>query len=188
MYKRRLILLSIIIMLFSTIGCIGLSNIHINEISQNYELYTPEKKLVLTIPKDGFTLRDLRDDNLRTYETSPSFFYLENRKSGLTITCWFKTQEEFPGINIFWDDEIAGLRRAGLPSPKNVSFSEVADWDTITYDMKYPNSTKSYIKAHRLQENTWIEIVLSIPSDFPGDEPRSRLVDILKRIHVKENK
>jgi hypothetical protein len=174
--------------LSSITGCTGVSNIRINELNRNYELFAPGKKLFLTIPEKGFTLRDLRDENLRAHETSPSFYYLENRKSNLIITCWFKTQEEFPGIKNFWDNEISGWRRAGLPSPQNVSFSEVADWDTIIYDMRYPNSTKSYIKAHWLQKGTWIEIVLSIPSDFPSDAARSQLVDVLKGIQVKENK
>jgi hypothetical protein len=186
--KRHLLITLIIIMLFLMIGCAGLSNIHINEISQNYELDTPGKKLFLTIPKGELTLRDLRDDNLRDYETSPRFYYLENRKSNLIITCWFEPEEQFPGINKFWDDEIEGWRRAGLPSPQDVSFNEIGKWDAIIYEIRSPNSTKSYVNAHWIQEGTWIEIVLSMPSSSPGDESRSNLIETLKTIQVKEIK
>jgi hypothetical protein len=188
MYKRLFMLASIIIMLFPIIGCTGFSKISVNLTGQNYEVYDPEKRLVFTIPKDGFTMRDLRDENLRAYEVSPSFFYLENRISNLAISIWFASEDIFPGIQKFWDDEVEGWRRVGLPSPQNVSFKTIGVWEATIYDVVYPGYTKSYVKAHLVKEGVWTEIVLSIPSGSPGDAVRLKLEDTLKTIQVKETR
>jgi hypothetical protein len=188
MYKRLFMLASIIIMLFPITGCSGLSKIIVNKTDQNYEVYDPEKRLVFTIPKDGFTMRDLRDENLRAYEPSPSFFYLENRISNLAVSIWFASENIFPGIKKFWEDEMEGWRRVGLPSPQNVSFGKIGVWDTVIYDMKYPGYTKSYIKANLIQNGVWTEIILSIPSISTDGDSRSKLADILNSIQIKDNR
>jgi hypothetical protein len=186
--KKKFMLLCILIILSSFVCCTGISKVRVNQISQNYEVYDPGKKLVLTIPEDGFTVKDLRDENLRAYEPSPSFFYLENRESGLVISIWFGPEDIFPGMNRFWDDEINGYKRAGLPSPQNVSFNKIGAWETITYDMDYPGYTKSYTKANLVQKGVWVEMILSIPSGSTNDKAKAKLIDTLKTIQVKENR
>jgi len=186
--KQNFVLPCILITLSSFICCTGISKVRVNQINQNYEVSDPGKKLVLSIPEDGFTMKDLRDENLRAYEPSPSFFYLENRELGLVISIWFGPEDIFPGMEKFLDDEINGYRRAGLPSPQNVSFNKIGVWETITYDMDYPGYNKSYTKANFIQKGIWVEVILSIPSGSANDRAKARLIDTLKTIQVKENR
>jgi hypothetical protein len=186
--RQHLMLLCIAAILSSTISCAEFSKISVHKTGQNYEVYDPGKKLLLTIPKDGFTMKDLRDENLRAYEPNPSLFYLEDRTSNLAISIWFESGNIFPGINKFWDNEIKGWERVGLPSPQNVSFNKIGVWDAVIYDMKYPGYIKSYIKANLVQNGIWTEIILSIPSRSPDVDARSKLADALNQIQVKDNR
>lgn len=188
MFHRRHLTLPCIIIILSIFSCTGLPKVSLNKAGQNYEVYDPEKRLVFTVPKDGFTMRDLRDENLRAYEVSPSFFYLENRDSKIAISIWFASEKIFPGIKKFWEDEVEGWKRVGLPSPQHVSFSKIGIWEATIYEMEYPGYTKSYIKAHLVKEGVWTEIILSIRSGSPRDSARLKLEDTLKTIQVKENR
>jgi hypothetical protein len=188
MFNKKHLMLPYIVIILSFISCAGIHKVSVNKASQNYEVYDPQKKLIFTIPKDGFTMRDLRDENLRAYESSPSFFYLENRISNLAVSIWFASEDIFPGIKKFWDDEVEGWKRVGLPSPQNVSFNKIGVWEATIYDMVYPGYSKSYIKAHLVKEGIWTEIILSIPSTSTGDEARLRLADVLKTIQIKDNR
>jgi hypothetical protein len=185
--KQHFILLCLAVILSSIVCCTGVSKVSVKKVSQNYEVYDPEKKLIFIIPQDGFSVRDLRDENLRAYESSPSFFYLENKGLNIDMSIWFASENIYPGIKKFWDNEVEGWRRAGLTSPQTVSFNKIGVWESVVYDMKYPGYTKSYIKANLVQKGVWIEIILSIPATFPSDEGRLRLADLLKTIQIKDN-
>jgi hypothetical protein len=186
--KQHFMLLCLAVILSSIIGCTGVSKVSVKKVSQNYEVYDPGKKLIFVIPQDGFTMRDLRDENLRAYESSPSFFYLENKISNLDLSIWFASENIYPGIKKFWDNEVEGWKRVGLPSPQHVSFSKIGIWEATIYEMEYPGYTKSYIKAHLVKEGVWTEIILSIRSGSPRDSARLKLEDTLKTIQVKENR
>ncbi len=164
----------------------GPANTETIEISKRegaYELTVPVSRLIMTVPAKGLS----QEKNARGGSAdNPRYFYFEDNARHLIVSGWFEPSEGYPGIKTFWEDETTAWKRGGLPEPKDVVFSKIADWDAILYDISIPGGNNSHIRAHWLQAGTWIDIHLSMTSDRANAELRTALQSLLKTIQVKE--
>jgi phage terminase large subunit-like protein len=174
---------SLIFLSFLT-GCAGDSNtVHTHEKDGYYELHVPVSKLILTIPQDGLIKKNVK---IGGGTDNPRYFYFENGSKKLIISGWFEPAQNYPGINKYWEDKVINWRRMGLQPPKDVYFKKVYGWNSIFYNDQLPDYTVSHISANWIQAGTWIDLHISITSNYPNDEVRSKLVKIIDSIQVLE--
>ena len=153
------------------------------EQGEKYVLTVPVSRLVMTIPKGGLT----RAQNSRGGSAnSPRYFIFEDRALHLVVSGWFESDDHFLGIKQFWANEMAAWKRENLPEARDVSFEDFGSWKTILYDIAVPANGNSHIRAHWIQDGTWIDIHLSLTSKDSQTERRDRLRDALKAIQVSQ--
>jgi hypothetical protein len=115
---------------------------------------------------------------------NPRYFSFVDR--AFNISGWFESAEKFSGIQKFWENETRAWSQNGLPAPRDVAFTKVADWDVIIYDKPSRFGNDVHIRAHRVQAGTWVDIHLSMMSDRPSAHTRSTLETYLKGVFVRE--
>jgi hypothetical protein len=167
-------------------GCAGLSKssrVSIKEMSDVYELNVPSNKLVLTIPKGEFVRNE---SNMGGSTTSPRYFYFEDNTTSIVISGWFEDEKKFPGVEKYWENNKNAWMNGGLLSPQNVSFDKIGNWDVIFYELQVSRFTSYYIMAHWVQAGTWIDLHISITPYTPSAESKSKIIELLKAITVKE--
>jgi hypothetical protein len=191
MYIRRTLFLApIFTLLFCAVGHAGPSDnaaIRITETARAYELTVPVSRLIMTIPKGEFTHTEQDQGGAAG---SPRYFAFRHKTLNLTVDGWFEPAENFPGLKKLWEEKLNVFKRTGRRPPEEVAFTKVGRWKAITYvipDPAIPLIT-SEISAHWLQAGTWIELHLSFTADSVGKDPRTKLVELLKAIQVKEKK
>lgn len=139
----------------------------------------PVSSLALTVPKG-----DLLPANSHQDSTSPRYFHLEGKTSGLIISGWFEPEPSFRGIKPFWDGELGAMRNSKLPEPQDVSFEDIGNWKTVWYDLKAPGGYDSNIRAEWVQDGTWIDLHISLGANVPPSEIRGKLRTFLNSIQV----
>jgi len=161
--------------------------IQITETARAFELTVPVSRLVMTIPKADFTHTD---QNQAGSAGNPRYFIFRHKTLNLTIEGWFEPAENFPSLKKLWAEKTKLLTRSGQSAPAEVSFTKIGRWRAILYDVPDPAIplVNSQISAHWLQAGTWIELHLSLTADSMGKDPRTKLVELLKTIQVREKK
>lgn len=149
-----------------------------------YVLTVPVSDLEVSIPRG--TLAPAKD---RTGGVDhPRYFFLEDTSQPLIVSGWFEPGAGFTDIRAFWDGEMRTWREQGLQAPRAVSFARISDWEAVIYEMALPSGTNSHIRAHWVQDGTWIDLHLSVSSDRTVAENRSLLKTILKSIRVRRRR
>ena len=177
---------SFLILLFLITSCAVISKnevLQINQRLETYELDVPISKLVMIIPKDGFVQKDNRQGR---GTDNPRYFYFVNERQKIIISGWFEPEQKYSGIETILENDMKASAAANLPLPKNVSFITVSNWDAVIFDQPYDGFTIAHLRAHWLQAGTWIDIHISQKSNSSNSEARSRLIEILKAIQVRE--
>ncbi|MEA2165673.1 MAG: hypothetical protein QOK37_3800 [Thermoanaerobaculia bacterium] len=136
----------------------------ITEKTDAFEMTVPVSGLVMSIPKGGF---QQANDSRSDASASRRYFYLHDKESHVILSGWFESASEFAGITTFWDSEVAEWKKKGLPDPSNVTFTKVSRWEAITYQIQLPEASNSHIRAHWVQAGTWIDLHLSMTSQWP---------------------
>jgi hypothetical protein len=157
--------------------------IAIETTESSYVLTVPVSHLTMTIPKGNLVLKN---NAVGGSTNNPRYFYFEDSTVTFIVSGWFEPAQKFSGLKKFWEDEMNAWKRNRLPEPQNVSFSNIGNWQTITYEVKAPRGTNSHIRAHWVQADTWIDIHLSLTSDRTTAESRKFLESRLRDISVKE--
>jgi hypothetical protein len=188
--RKTLFVVPLFTLLFCAVGHAGSSDgagIQITETDRAYQLTVPVSRLILTIPKGEFTHTEQDQGGTAG---GPRYFNFRHKSLNLTIDGWFEPLENFPGLKKVWAENMKVLSRTGQMAPKGVSFEKVGRWRAILYDVPDPAVplVNSQISAHWLQAGTWIELHLSLTTDSMGKDPRTKLVELLKTIQVKEKK
>jgi hypothetical protein len=152
------------------------------ELPHGYVMNVPVSTVAVTIPK-----KDLRDNLGSRSKLNPRYFLFQNeRRPDISVSGWIEpakkftsTKKIFEGDKIQWDIN-------GLPKPTEVEFKRVKGWDAVLYNMNMPGDTHSNIRAHWIEEGTWIDIHLSSLTE--GKTPRqcrAALARLLGQIQVQ---
>jgi hypothetical protein len=190
--KKVFTYLAIIVLMTAMIGCGASSRIQIREVADSYELSVPLSKLVMNLPKGGFTRVNM---NIGGGTSNPRYFYFNDNKRQIILSGWFEPEERFTGVKKQWEDKVNSMRKMGNPelsNPKNVVFEHVGKWDVVMYDIEFPAHMKAKqanVNAHWVQAETWVDLHLSaVSSAVSTTEAREMLTDVLNGISFSEKK
>ena len=161
-------------------------SIEIAETKSAYRLSVPVSQLSLTLPRGNWSRKD--KSALGGGTANPRYFYFEDAKEeSLILSGWFEPDRLFSGsASKQWEKDAAGLKKASLPQPVNVSFEKIGGWDSVLYDQVFSGVMSSHLRAHWVQAGTWIDIHLSTTSDSSSAENRKKLRLVLRGISVAE--
>jgi hypothetical protein len=159
-------------------------SIEIADTGSAYRLSVPVSQVTLTLPRGNWSRRD--KSALGGGTANPRYFYFEDGKEeSLILSGWFEPDRLFSGSAAKqWEKDAAGLKKASLPKPVNVSFEKIGGWDTVLYDQMFSGVVSSHIRAHWVQAGTWIDIHLSTTTYSSSAENRKKLRAVLRGISV----
>jgi len=161
-------------------------SIEITETKTAYRLSVPVSQLTLTLPRGNWSRKD--KSALSGGTANPRYFYFEDAKEeSLILSGWFEPDRLYSGsATRQWEKDAAGLKKASLPSPMNVSFEKIGGWDVVLYDQEFSGVVSSHMRAHWVQAGTWIDIHISTMTYDSSIENRRKLRAVLRGISVVE--
>jgi len=166
----------------------GQSRITIAQDGDHYVLTMPVSRVAMRVPKGRWV--QSRPPNVGGGTTNPGYFYFEN--TGPTemaiLSGWFEPAAAFKGVEAFWADELASLKRAGAPTPQKISFEDLGSWKLVLYSVEQSGIVSAHIRAHLVQSGTWIDLHLSRTSFEDAPSSWRMLRDVLKGIQVADAK
>ena len=152
------------------------------ELPDGYVLNVPISTLALTIPK-----KNLRNNLDGGSKLNPRYFLFQNeRRPDISVSGWIELASTFTSTQKIWEGDKIQWEINELPAPTDVEFKKIAGWDAVLYNMDIPENTHSNIRAHWIEESTWIDVHLSSLTE--GKSPkqcRATLVRLLKQIRVE---
>jgi hypothetical protein len=186
MQSRRVLVLSMAVsclLLAGSLACSAQSDsLQINELKDDYVISVPVSRLVLTIPKGGFSeVKNSRGGAA----ASSRYFELEDKTLGLIVSGWFEPESGYPGVKKFWEGEVQAWRQRGLPEPKDVSFEKLGKWDVVTYAIPIPGACNSHIRAEWADAGTWIDLHLSATARGPSAGCKASVTELLQELQVR---
>jgi hypothetical protein len=152
------------------------------ELPHGYVLNVPITSLALTIPN-----KDLKNNLGTGSKLNPRYFLFQNeRRPDISVSGWIEHSKKFTSTKKIWEGDRIQWELNGLPSPTDVEFRKISGWEAILYNMNIPGNTHSNIRAHWVQEGTWIDIhISSLTENKSPRQCRATLVRLLGQIGVE---
>jgi hypothetical protein len=152
------------------------------ELPDGFVLNVPITTLAVTIPS-----KDLKNSAGAGSKLNPRYFLFQNeRRPDISVSGWIEPAKKFTSVKKIWQGDNIQWSINGLPGPTNVEFKKIGGWDAVLYDMMIPGNTHSNIRAHWLQEGTWIDMHLSSLTETKSPRQcRGALMKLLKQIRVE---
>jgi hypothetical protein len=154
----------------------------VSELPTEFKVTVPVSRLVMHIPKGRL---HPAKSTLESGSTVSRRYFMLSDQEGLVVSGWFEPQEEFPGLEKYWDQKMAVWSE--LPKPQRVSFGKTGKWNTVTWFVPSPAGSSANISAHWVEAGTWIDVHLSILSKAPEAEAVAKLALLLAQIEVAAN-
>jgi hypothetical protein len=152
------------------------------ELPEGYVLNVPITTLAVTIPK-----KDLKNNLGAGSKLNPRYFLFQNeRRPDISVSGWIESATKFTSTRKIWQGDNIQWEINGLPNPTDVVFKKIGVWDAVLYNMNIPGGTHSNIRAHWIQENTWIDIHISSLTEAKSPRQcRAALMKLLGQIRVE---
>lgn len=152
------------------------------ELPHGFVLNVPISTLAVTIPK-----KDLKKNLGMGSKLNPRYFLFQNeRRPDISISGWIEPARKFTSTRKIWEGDKAQWAENGLPAPTDVEFKKLGGWDAVLYNMDMPGNTHSNIRAHWIQDDTWIDIhVTSLTEGKSPKQCRATLTRLLAQIGVE---
>jgi hypothetical protein len=152
------------------------------ELPEGYVLNVPISTLAVTIPK-----KNLKDNIGVRSKLNPRYFLFQNeRRPDISISGWIEPAKKFTSTKKILEGDKIQWEINGLPSPTEVEFKVIGGWDAVFYNMKIPGNMHSSVRAHWVQENTWIDIhISSLTESKSTRQCRATLGKLLGQIRVE---
>ena len=155
--------------------------VRISEHPNRYELWLPASRIYVVLPRGRLAPVAPQPGGATA---SPRYFAFSDR--GFNVSGWFEPAEKFASLEAFWQREMQSWTKQGLPHPANVVFENVGGWQVIAYEWPLRGATNSHVRAHWVQDGTWIDLHVSLSSTRPSAEVRSALETYLQGVLVRE--
>lgn len=166
-------------------GCAAVSyynaKVEVEKDENRYRLTVSESKLAMTIPAEALTPSPIRTGGSTD---NPRYFHLKNEKTKFNISGWFEPDYMFSGAKKNFDAFHQNLIKANLPQPQNISFSKQGNWKAVSYDMSCGETSTPNLKAHWVQDGTWIDLHLSYDCSASGT--LEDLLAFLSSVEIKK--
>ena len=147
-------------------------------------LQVPVSAISLTFPKGGLK----PDDEPRSgAQGNPRYFHFADDARGLIVSGWIESSRSFQGYDKFWAGEFAAMKQAGITPTSAPSFVKAGDWIAAAYEVTIPGkngSVNTHLRAELLQENTWVDLHISLTASISVAEARSVALRFLNSIEV----
>lgn len=156
-------------------------SLRVVEQSNRYELWLPASRIYAILPRGR--LVPLKN-SLGGSASDSRYFYFVDRS--FNVSGWFEPAERFAGVEKFWQSELQAWKQKGLSEPLDVAFKKLGGWEAVLYDLPQPSGTNSHLRAHWVQDGTWIDVHLSLTSSRSSAELREALEAYLKGVLVRE--
>jgi hypothetical protein len=152
------------------------------ELPHGYVLNVPISTLALTIPK-----KDLKNNIGTGSKLNPRYFLFQNeRRPDISVSGWIEPSKKFTSTKKIFEGDKIQWSINGLPNPTDVEFKKIEGWDAVLYELKIPESTHSNIRAHWIQESTWIDLHISSFAEAKTPRQcRTKLMRLLGQIRVE---
>jgi hypothetical protein len=154
------------------------------ELPEGYVLNVPVSSLAVTIPR-----KNMRNNIGAGSKLNPRYFLFQNeRRPDISISGWIEPAKNFTSATKILEGDKIQWEINGLPHPTDVEFKKIGGWDAVLvlYNMKIPGNLHSSIRAHWIQESTWIDIHISSLTDAKSTRQcRATLRKLLGQIRVE---
>jgi hypothetical protein len=152
------------------------------ELPDGYVLNVPVTTLALTIPN-----KELKHNLGSGSKLSPRYFLFQNeRRPDISVSGWIEPSKKYTSTKKIWEGDKIQWDINGLPAPTDVEFKKIEGWDAVLYNMDIPGNTHSNIRAHWIQDSTWIDIHLSSLTEAKTPRQcRATLMRLLGQIRVE---
>jgi len=156
--------------------------LHVFELPDGYVLNVPISTLAVTIPK-----KNMKNNVGIGSKLNPRYFLFQNeRRPDISISGWIEPAKKFTSAKRILEGDRIQWEINGLPHPTEVEFKKISGWDAVFYNMKIPGNTHSSIRAHWIQENTWIDMhISSLTEAETTRQCRATLRKLLGQIRVE---
>jgi hypothetical protein len=181
---RLAILLSVVLVGIADLNAANEPDrISVAETADIFEITVPVSGLIMKVPKGG--LKQATPAGVGS-TASRRYFYLEDGERHIWVSGWFEAEAEYPGIEKFWREEIAAMKKNRVPLPEHSKFVALGNWQAVTYQMPAAHGSNPNIRAHWLQAGTWIDVHVSLQSDLSANEAMGQLERLLAGIVVSK--
>ena len=152
------------------------------ELPDGFVMNVPISALAVTIPK-----KELKNNVVKGSKMNPRYFLFQHeRRPDISVSGWIEKAERFTSTRKIWQDDTIQWQINGLPEPDSVEFRKIGGWDAVLYDLKIADTVHSNIRAHWIQENTWVDIhITAIAAPKSPKQTRATLLKMLERVHVE---
>jgi hypothetical protein len=154
----------------------------LSSVPHGYVLNVPISSLAVTIPKG-----DMKNNPGTGSKLNPRYFLFQNeRRPDISISGWIEPSKKFTSTRKIFEGDTIQWTINGLPDPTEVEFRKIGAWDAVLYNMDIPGGTHSNIRAHWIEESTWIDIhVSALASGKTPRQCRTNLIRLLGQINVE---
>jgi hypothetical protein len=153
------------------------------EADDSFRLSVPVSRLVMTIPRGGFTVVHESGSGATA---SARYFHFEDAPHGIIVSGWFESAQSYGGIKKFWKGETDAWKKSHLPNPKDTSIVKIDKWDAVLYDMEVPGGSNTHIRGEWVELGTWIDVHISVTTAEPINAARAKAMGVLKSIRITE--
>jgi hypothetical protein len=152
------------------------------ELPDGYILNVPITTLAVTIPK-----RDLKNNLGTGSKLNPRYFlFQDERRPDISVSGWIEPAKKFTSTKKILEGDKIQWEINGLPSPTEVEFKKIGGWDSVFYNMDLAGNTHSSVRAHWIQEGTWIDVhISSLTGPKSTRQCRATLRKLLSQIRVE---
>jgi hypothetical protein len=152
------------------------------ELPDGYVLNVPITTLAMTIPK-----KDLKKNLGAGSKLNPRYFLFQNeRRPDISVSGWIEPASKFTSTRKIWEGDKIQWSINELPHPTDVIFKKIGGWDAVLYNMNIAERVHSNVRAHWIQESTWIDVHLSsLTAAKSPKQCRATLVRLLRQIQVE---
>jgi hypothetical protein len=156
--------------------------LHVFELPEGYVLNVPVSTLAVTIPR-----KDLKNSTGKGSKLNPRYFLFQNeRRPDISISGWIEPAKDFTSTKKILEGDQIQWEINGLPNPTDVEFKKIGNWDAVFYNLKLLGNMHSSVRAHWIQENTWIDMhISSLTEGKTTRQCRATISKLLGQIQVE---
>jgi hypothetical protein len=116
----------------------------------------------------------------------PNYFKLTRQEPLLIFSGWLEPEQQYKGLNAFWESESRSPVYAGARAPIRVEMLREGKWEVVAFDVSLPGVVQSNLRAERVEAGTWVDLHLStIARDtIPPAKLRAGLLAALRQVQV----
>jgi hypothetical protein len=151
-----------------------------------FVLNVPVSRMSLSFPVEGMIQNN--PTSAKVGNQHPRYFMFSDKTSGVLLTGWFESADNYKGFDAFWKSELRSLSRVPQYKPREVRTGKIGEWETAAYDIDLPidGASNTHLRAEWVAMGTWIDIHISVTTTEPMEVARARALKLLESLRVAE--